>query len=381
MHKAALILIIFLFILPGNTRFEACNHLFFTSSFHPDKATKMSKVLINFSDSMPDDTLSIYFSNDNYPEAFSRNIHTAVCIDSLCRLVDLTIYWEITGKYLGFALPPSQELTKKEHVPFQENDYTRLHEILADSSSQLGFYTQNEIHPVKKTVAQTDGITGATLPDLASWIVPEAAYTSYTLWHLTYGATRDSIMAYTKKRLLTNQLLTSILAKKDPYNQIMALRWINESDMNRNQFIEPALSILHSGNYQSSGQALKFLKYSGMDKERLQMEVIKCLESEEFRIKNLAIEYIRESDKLTKPVVQELMKRINNENYYLVNVILSLLEKRYHPDDEDQLQLGALLDSKNENIANRAYYFLLNLPGQSPGLTKQLNQYRRKSRL
>lgn len=188
-------------------------------------------------------------------------------------------------------------------------------------------------------------------------------------------------MNYTKKHLLTDQLLTNILLKKDPYNQIMALRWISESDLNSNQFIEPAITILQGGNYQSSRQALKFLKLSGIDKERLQMESIKLLDSEEFRIKNLAIEYIRESEKLTGPVAQELMNHINTDNYYLVNVILSLLEKRTNPDYADQCKLSALLDSKNENVANRIYYFLLNLPVQSPDLAKQLNRYRRKNGL
>jgi len=375
------ILTFFAVLLMGSIQPDKKGRVFIDSPFRPDVATKTTKVLINFNDSITDDTLTIYYSTTSQPEAFSRNIYTAVCIDSLCRPVDITLYWEVTGKYLGYSLPPGEELTKREHVPFLEGDYKRLSEILSDSTSQLGYYSPEEIHPAKQIVKKSDGITGATLPDLSPWIVPEAAYTSYTIWHLTYGATRDSIMNYTKKNLLSNQLLTNILQNKDPYNQIMALRWISESDMNVNQFIEPALTILQSGNYQSSRQALKFLKLSGIDKERLQKESIKLLESEEFRIKNLAIEYIRESEKLTRPVAQELMNHINSDNYYLVNVILSLLEKRTNPNSEDQLKLSTLLDSKNENVANRVYYFLLNLPVQSPDLVKQLNRYRKKNSL
>jgi len=375
------ILLFFAVLLMASIQPDEKGRMFIDSPFRPVTATKTSKVLINFNDSIPDDTLTIYFSATSQPEAFSRNIYTAVCIDSLCRPVDITLYWEMTGKFIGYSLPPGEELTKREHVPFTESDYKRLTEILSDSTSQLGFYSPEEIHPVKQAVKKTDGITGATLPNLLPWIVPEAAYTSYTIWHLTYGASRDSIIDYTKKHFLSNQLLTNILQNKDPYNQIMALRWISESDLNSNQFIEPALTVLRSGNYQSSRQALKFLKLSGIDKERLQTESIKLLESEEFRIKNLAIEYIRESEKLTRPVAQELINHINSDNYYLVNVIFSLLENRYNPDYEDQRKLSMLLESKNENVANRVYYFLLNLPVQSPDLTKQLNWYRRKNRL
>ena len=381
MCKVALVFIMLLFVLSGNIRFEEGNRMFFTSSFRPVKAVKTTKILINFSDSIPDDTLTIYFLNTNFPEAYSRNIHTAVCIDSLCRLIDITLYWEPTGKYIGFSLPQGVELTKKEHTPFLESEYTRLNEILADSTSQLGFYTPEEIHPVKQPVAEADGITGATLPNLAAWIVPEAAYTSYTMWHLAYGAARDSIITYTGKHFLSNQLLINNLQNNDPYNQGKALQWISTSKQNCNQFIEPALAILQKGNYLSSGQALKFLKNCSIDKERLQTEVIQLLDSEDFRIKNTAIEYLRESDILEPAVVQKLITRLNSENYYLVNVILTLLEKKYHPDNDDQLKICTLLESKNKNIANRVYYFLLNLPGQSPGLTKQLNQFRKKNKL
>ena len=375
------IIISFVLLLMTYSSPDTKDRIFINSSFRPDKSSKISKVRINFSDSIPDDTLTIYYTTASYPEAVSRNIRTAVCIDSLCRLVDIRLFWEITGKFLGYSLPSGEELTKREHTPFTETDYKKLTEILCDSSSQLGFYSPSEIHPVKQSVTKTDGITGATAPDLASWIVPEAAYTSFTIWHLTYGATRDSIMAYSKNHLLSNQLLINLLQTSNPYNQMKALHWIGVSRRNDNQFIEYALAILHSSNYLLSRHALKFLKRTSIDKERLQKEVIALLGTEDFRIKNLAIEYIRESEKLTQPVAMDLMAHLTSDNYYLVNVILSLLEKRYNPDSSDQFMLCSLLNSKNGNVSERVYYFLLNLPVQSPDLAKQLNRYRRINKL
>ncbi len=386
MYKPLYILVILLFLLSGSIRFEDGKRKLFNTQFDPDKVNKTQKVLVNFQDSIPDDTLTVYFDKTDFPIAFSRDIFSPVCMDTLCRPVDITIFWEITGKYLGYIILPGDELTKKKHTPFLQSDYVRLNEILADSSSQLGFYTPEEMHPkqpvtqtLTQTTTKTDGITGATPPDISSWIVPEAAYTSYALWHLTYGSTRDSVMAFTKNNLLTNQLLINILQAFDPYGQAKALQWIIEKKMNRNQFIELAYNILHIGNYQSSVQALKFLKKCDINQESLQMEVIKLFDSEDFRIKNLANEYIRESEKLTKPVVAELITRLNIDNYYSVNVILSLLEKRVQPDQEDQVKLCELLNSKNVNVANRVYYFLLNLSGQSSGIVNQLNRYRRKN--
>ncbi len=379
MVKVTSILIIWLFLMTGNISFDDGKHLFVNPSFQPDKFIIKKKVLINFNDSIPDDTLTIYFSNPDLPSAFSRDIHTAVCLDTLCRVVDITLYWEITGKYLGFSLPSGTQLTKKEHTPFSEKDYARLNEILSDSSSQLRTFSPADIHPVKKSVNHTDGITGATLPDLASWIVPEAAYSSYTLWHLTYGATRDTILAYTTNHLVSDQLIISLLNDDDPYNQVQALQWIENRKLNNTQFTELALKVLHSQNYKSSGQSLQFLKKSGMDLERLQKEVIPLLDSEDFRIKYVAIEYFRECQLIPETVAREMMSRLTSDNYYLVNVILTLFEKRFQPDLVDQRNLSKLLGSKNINIANRVYHYLLDLPDQSPDVIKQLNRYRRKA--
>jgi hypothetical protein len=297
-------------------------------------------------------------------------------MDSLCRLVDITLFWEITGKYLGFKLPSGTELTKKKHVTFTGMDYSRLNEILSDSASQLGFYTPAEIHPAQPVKVKTDGISGATIPDLGPWIVPEAAYTSYTLWHLAYGSTPDSIVAFTKKHFITNDLLNKLLESNDAFSQMKGLQWIGLSSQSCNQFIEPALNILHNGKFNASGLAMKFLSSCNLGDEKMQKEIIQLLDNEDFRIKNSAIEYFKSSEKLSQSVAKEMIKKTESENYYLVNVILSLIEKKYQPDFEDQVQLSALLNSHSGSVANRVYIFLLNLPSKSPGLAKQLNRFK-----
>lgn len=377
MYKTTLFLL--LFLLSGFILSDDPNHHCFNSSFHPDQAIKKRKVLIHFLDSIPDDTLTIYFSNRDLPSAFSRDFHTAVCLDTLCRIVDITLYWEPTGKYLGYSLPYGKELTRKEHAPFSERDYSRLHEILGDSSSQLKIFTPADLHPVKRSVGKTDGITGATLPDLASWIVPEAAYSTYTLWHLTYGVTRDSLMAYARSHLISYELINIFLQHNDPYNQIVALQWIENSKLNISQFLEPALTVLHSQDYRTAGQALKFLKKFGADPERLQKEAIQLLDSEDFRIKYVAIEYFRELTTISEPVARQMITRLNMDNYFMVNVILSLFENRFHPGQDDQKELSKLLAGKNLNVANRVYHFLLKMPDKSPDLERQLIRYRRRA--
>jgi hypothetical protein len=348
--------------------------MFIHSSFRPGEVATTKRVLIQFKDSIPDDTLTIYYAPIDQPVAFSRNIHTAVCSDTVCRLVNVTLFWEVTGKYMGYSIPNGEELTKKEHEPFLESDYQRLNEILADSSSLLKFYALDEVGPVQKTVAKIDGITGATIPDLTPWIVPNAAYTSSTLWHIAYGATRDSIQAYTRNHLLSISMLNHLLRDGESFHQPKAFQWISESKINPNQFIEQALVVLRKGNYQVFGSALNFLKGCA-DKERLQLEVVKLLGHEDFRIKIQVVEFLRESEKFSRPVALALLTYLQSENYYLVNTVLNLLDKRYQLDQNDLLKISSLLRSKNKTIANRVYYFLLSRNANNQNLTSQLNEY------
>ena len=372
--KSTFLLIASFFLLSGSSHVEKANRMFMRSTFRPDKIEWTKKVVFQFKDDIPDDTLTIFYANLEQPIVFSRNIHTAVCSDTVCRLVNLTIYWEVTGKYIGYSLPGKEELSKKEHEPFMERDYNRLGEILADSSSMLKFYALNEVGPVQKTKAKIDGITGATIPDLSSWIVPNAAYTSCTLWHITYGATRDSILAYTRENLLSIQMLNHLLQDGDPFNQIKAFQWIDESKFDHKLFIDEALAVLHKGKSQVFGTALNFLK-GCTDRERLQMEAALMLGYEDFSVKIQAIEFLRESEKFSRPVALTLLTFLWRDDYYLVNTVLTLLDKRYDLTENDLLKISSLLSSKNKNIANRVYYFLLSKNINNQRLTSQLNEY------
>ena len=369
------VIIVFVISIFGYKLPDSKSRHLFNHPFDPDKSFITKKILIDFRDTIPDDTLTIYYSAPNHPNAVSRNIHTAVCIDTLCRLVDITIFWEITGKYLGFTLPTGEELTKKKHTPFTEGDYIRLNEILGDSLSQLGLYSAQDIHPPKQTNVKTDGISGATIPDLTPWIVPEAAYTSHTLWHLTYGASRDSILAYTFNHFLSNRFLTELLNSGDAYSQVKALQWIGKDSLTGKQFIIPVISILHNGNFAACRQALKFLQMNMDNNKLLQYEVVQLFDNEDFRIKNTAIEYFRTVSGLDPSVAKEMIRRAHSDNFYIVNVLLSIIEKKYEPDFEDQRALSVLLESKNGSLANRVFVYLSKLSKRSPEVVKKLKQY------
>ncbi len=377
MFRVIFIMIVLPFIWSGNKYIAKNSRIYLAAPYLPDKEYKTSKLQLNFHDSLPDNTLTLFFSDNSDPIFFSRDIYTGVCFDTLCRPISITLYWEIFGKYLGYSITSGNELTKKEHVTFSENDYLKLNEILGDSSSALGFYAMDKISAPKKSIEKVDGISGATVHDLGPWIVPEAAYTSFKLWQITYGATRDSIIAYTKKNLFSYQLVINNLQSNDAFNQIKAMQWISEIKPFNNQFVGQVLNILRKGIFLQSRQALKCLQNSSMSEEVLQKEMIQLFGNEDYRIKNLVLEYLKSCEKLAQSAARDMICLLKSDDYYTVNVTLALFTKKYQPDYADQLKIINLLKSDNFNVSNRVYNYLIDLPGKSSDISKILYRYRK----
>lgn len=128
-------------------------------------------------------------------------IVTPVCIDGKCKPVHISLYWNLIGSYVGYALPPSIPLSKYDHESFEEQDYQRLHQLLLDDKSVLkrkkleDLFDKNA-RPDKKVRykgEEIDGVTGATRKEIKESLVAGALYSCYTVWHLAHGEVQDSI--------------------------------------------------------------------------------------------------------------------------------------------------------------------------------------------
>ena len=51
-------------------------------------------------------------SIDGTPIFFYRKVFSPVCFDNKCRPLTVNLYWNITGRYLGFELPDGEFLSK-----------------------------------------------------------------------------------------------------------------------------------------------------------------------------------------------------------------------------------------------------------------------------
>src|SRR5690606_20261779 len=92
---------------------------FMQPSFPLEPAGGVKKFLIDTGTRhIGQDTLFQAVTATGEPLVYYRHLIREVCFDGQCRLLNVLLYWDITGRYLGFELPAGEFLSKTEHEPF-----------------------------------------------------------------------------------------------------------------------------------------------------------------------------------------------------------------------------------------------------------------------
>ncbi len=205
--------------------------------------------VIQGKDTLIEHTVYLLRDSHQYARLFYAPIITPVCIDGKCKPVHISLYWNLIGNYVGYALPPDIPLSKYDHESFEEKDYHRLHQLLMDDKSVLKRKTLDDLFDKEARPEKTvrykgeaiDGITGATRKEIKESLVAGALYSCYTIWHLAHGIVKDQIQDYATRQgkdFLEKELLYS--SYRD--YQHFAIRGLDSLDLLNN--MEQIASIL-----------------------------------------------------------------------------------------------------------------------------------------
>lgn len=163
-------------------------------------------------DSLTTDVFAIY-DQQGLLQQYQASVFTPVCEVDKCYAIRLVVYWDPIGRYLQYDTLPGNELTKLDHLPFEKNDYHRLHQILSDPNSVLGSYNKDELVSNVRD-SEIDGFTGATVKEIKETVIEGAVYSCYTLWHIVHGTVTDSLRHATSK-MLSKELVAKLVNQKD----------------------------------------------------------------------------------------------------------------------------------------------------------------------
>lgn len=233
--RTILIVVAFLFICgfllpPGNPSGTA----FPSKDFLHMKGTVVTHIVENSTDTLSENRILELQDDDGMTLWFGRYFYKDICVTGICRMVKLWIFWDCAGNYLGIQLDEKDPLTKSDHTPFEPEYYIRLDQILADTLSILKSLryedlvtdeiTQPELDDNRNlmTLFEVDGYSSATSPTLKEYVVKDAVYTCYTLWHTVYGETRAHIDDILESRI-DAAYVKQLLMKESENHKIFAL--------------------------------------------------------------------------------------------------------------------------------------------------------------
>ncbi|MFT2008305.1 hypothetical protein ACMA1I_06490 [Pontibacter sp. 13R65] len=354
---------------------KAENKKYFRSPTILVKYDRIDAHFVAFGDSTSNDTLYQVWSKDNYPVAYFREIKTGVCFDNKCRQLDVVLYWNITGRYLGFELPQGEYLSKTDHEPFTEQEYEQLSDILADKRSPLANFTYNQVvqEPVSK-LAGLDGITSATSPAVLEHVVPGAAYTTYKLWHLVYGSAQAEVMRFTRMAL-SPELMLQILNSPDESDVMWALHHIKGYVPLSPKLSNKILGFINTENYSLSERAIYALDPVELTSDSLQFHLLQKFYESDYSIKKLIIDKLKEAPELNSRVKEKLAGNLAQLNGEIISRVLEVFKRHKLTDVEAYRKVAELLQDENDFISKKAFDFLRHEQVKEEGIQKQLKEY------
>ncbi len=333
--------------------------------------------IIEFNDTIPGDTLFEYDSADKFPVMFSRKIVTGVCIKGECRPVVLDLFWDCTGRYLGFRLPDGEFLSKTEHVKFSNDEYDRLHGILGNRQSALATYTYIDLVTETDTTKNgVDAVTSATMKALLDYIVEGAVYTTYTLWQIVYGQTKREVENITVEKL-TSKSTFEILNSEIPEDKIWILNHFPPSMNFTPALLDKLMEYISGKDAYLAERALNALPSAQLS-DSIQQQLSEIFETTGQIQKRYILQKLNEVQFLDKVAAIHISAELSKLNTSLVLQVLELLSVKNIDDVQVSDNVAALLEHSNRYISELAFHFLEKNSRLSRKTQRSLEKYKKK---
>ncbi len=165
---------------------------------------------------------------DDRLTAYQARVYTPICEEEECYEVELDFFWDLTGNFTHYEIIPEKPLTKKEHDPFSDEDYRKLTEVLLDDDPAFANMEKEDLIQ-KVSDDSVDGYTGATILTIRDEIVPGAAYSCFTLWHIAHGDVIDSVKINTASHF-DRQMVEGIVTSEDESDWYFLADYFDEED-------------------------------------------------------------------------------------------------------------------------------------------------------
>ena len=299
---------------------------------------------------------------DGAPAGYQLTVRVNVCVEGLCRMAHVTMYWDALGHYQRLECPPDAPLTRREHDAFTPDDYRKLDRILQNRESVLGRLPYRALVEEQPEHAEhVDGLSGATPQTVADSVVEGAAWTTWTLWHWANGAIVPHLRAATVRQA-TPRFIRQLLRSEHQREVGFALRYLLDPHRGDGQLVDDVFHAMENTRHlEYVSLALDFVVGAVRDERRLHDRLIASFGRLDDHTSRPLLEYFAARPDLPAETLEGLSAMLERLPYFQVHRILLLLEERECPA-KVEANVARLLDHENFFIARRAYRHLREQP-------------------
>ncbi|QHI69745.1 hypothetical protein [Tichowtungia aerotolerans] len=282
------------------------------------------------------------FDSQGVLSGYHMKLLTDVCEDKVCKILNVTLYWDAMGRYVQIKTPPGFPLTKQDHVEFSMDDLWQLDEILKNRSSVLHHYSYEDIDGSNNQ--ELDAVSGATPTEVHNAVVKGAAYTTWVLWRWVNGDITDKLIRMTEENS-SPAFVRHCLQSRDQRQIEYALEYIGSDP----QFLESVYEALDQMDYGNIVLAVQYLSQAddvrlaglvGQTPQRVSEQIVK--------------HFSKQAGTLSSDVLHELVSRLPQMSYYELYTSLDLFDDSSFSSEKIQWNVSVLTNSPNPFIARRA---------------------------
>lgn len=289
------------------------------------------------------------------PKEYYMDVQSVYCLDSVCKVVPVRLYWDILGNYKRYRLFATYQLEKNKGKPFTKGNYEKLDQILHDKNSPFKSVSINEIMQVHNADG-VDAVSGATTLIMdENATVKGAALTCFTLWHWVNGDVTDSIRQISGNALTISQLRSYLNANND------FKRFAVEQLTMRHAFDPKTVAAVIYDSISSpadwSKLQISYLKQSPDDIYFSSIQHLLDSGNENQRVASLNA-LLTTQRKVPENYFDELCVVLPKmDSYQVVDLFLKLMEYK-NQGSQTAIEKSLLLLDKDILIARRAFWFL-----------------------
>jgi len=304
--------------------------------------------------------LVVYRDHRGFPAGYTMNLVNKVCLDDICRVVEVTVHWDVTGTYERLEYSQGKPLTKRRHEPFKAGDYEKLDDILKDRESILKDHSLAYLARAgakSEDPSGVDGISGATPATVRQAVVKDAAWTTWVLWQ--YANTEIApILQATTEAHCTPAYIQHMLESNDWRNIAFVLNYLLKQDTISSDYTMQVVQAMPTADNDQIELALQYLERAVVDKNEFHRLLIMTLPSLEENHAVRTIERLASDEALENEILVHLTGQFGKLTYYPIHLSLRLIEEQGCFSSDVEANVAELLDSKNFFVARRASEFL-----------------------